>query len=532
MMLGHGAFGEFAFCGDELEGVDLSAFVDFLKAPAAARCWLLEIETATDTLYYSTHGFTSRSTDAPASQWYDGRLSGEIHVDRRIVSDSGLGGLTRVSATASLKNEDGGLDALLTAYSLDGRVAALYVGRPQDARSDFNLVYRGTVLQAVVALDRLDFAIEDGSAVFALPIQNTLYAGSGGLEGGDDLADQPKPLAWGASWNVSPPLVDAAKLIYQVHDGAINGVPAVYDRGVVLSQGSGYISEADMNATAPASGEYRIWQAGGYFRLGATPAGTVTCDVQGDAGGGYVVTTGDILRRVLVLIGLTSSEIDPISFDKLNIDAPAAVGIWVGAQSRSRGSVIEELLMGISAFGGFNRSGAFTAGVIAIASAIAGVDLTSEHIVDIVTEPLPAGLDPVVWRVTVGWKQNYTVQNDLAASVSDARRTFSALAQRQKSASDSAVRTAHRLARKHGPVRGLYGDSADASTEAARLLALWSGPPRMLRVTTRAAGLITDVGGVVSLTHARMGLSGGATALVLDHSFDALSGRAELKVLA
>jgi hypothetical protein len=139
------------------------------------------------------------------------------------------------------------------------------------------------------------------------------------LEGGTDLAGKYKPRAWGNVQNVPPVLVDSASLIYQVNDGAISDVPAAYDRQIALVKGADYVSQSDMQTNAPAAGNYRVWKAGGFFRLGSTPAGTCTADVLGDASGaGYVNKAGDILQRVLLIAGIDSTLIDAAAFAQLN----------------------------------------------------------------------------------------------------------------------------------------------------------------------------------------------------------------------
>jgi hypothetical protein len=233
----------------------MPAFDTFLADPSAERCWLLEIDAlsiapVTDgsqasgafsdaafsevafsegdsggadsgTLYYSSHGFTSQAADMPARTWYAGRLAEDVVVERKIYGRDGIGGLTRTFADCALVNADGGLDALQTNYALDGRPARLLIGRPTDARSAFNLVFSGVVeLLDQADASRMRLRLSDGIARLAVPVNSTVYAGSGGLEGGADLKGKPKPRCWGNVQNLSAPLVDSANLIYQVHDGS------------------------------------------------------------------------------------------------------------------------------------------------------------------------------------------------------------------------------------------------------------------------------------------------------------------------
>ena len=534
----------------------MSAFDDFLAEVDAERCWLLELEGlplapigdgslataayaesaysevawgegdgqessgAIGKLYYSSHGFISQPADTPASTWFDGRIAGDIYVDRRIYGRSGVGGLARVFADVSLVNADGELDELQSDYALDGRAARILLGRPTDARSAFGLVFSGVVAAATVGQAEMKLRLHDGSARLEVPLNINAYAGTGGLEGGADLAGKPKPKGWGNSLNVPAPLVNSASLIYQVHDGAISDVPKVYDRGVDLTKGADYSSQTDMETNAPAAGDYRVWKAGGFVRLGSTPAGTVTADVLGDASGaGYINKTADIVERVLRDQALLdASEIDSASsFAQLNIDAAAEVGIWVGPELTSIASVVDRLLAGVGAFGGFSRLGLFTVGVIAAASGAAADTYTQEDIGNLEREPLPAPVEPVAWRTRVAWQPNYTVQNDLAASVTPARRTFAAQAERIATRSDFAVKGQHLRATEYGPTGNLYAQEADADDEALRLLNLWKVPRAMHRVPAPTRALARDLGDVVTVDFPRHGLAGGKLARVLGH---------------
>lgn len=547
------SFGEFAFGEHDFAPPGESAFAAFLREVTAPRCWLLEMDafslaTTSDassafgdagygelafsddapgtsggvrTLRFSTHGYTSHHSDSPAAVWYEGRLTEEINVDRRIVGRDGLGGLARVFADASLIALDGGVDDLLRDYSLDGRPARILLGRPTDSLAEYGVVFRGVVAAVSISLERATVQLSDGLALLDRPIQENLYAGTGGLEGGADLAGKPKPLAFGRVLNIAPPLVDAVNLIYQVHDGPIQDVTAVYDRGVSLTRVDG----------TPAPGEYSVDVSAGTFRLGAAPAGTVTADVLGDASlSGYVESTAQIVLRILATRAqLTSSAIEPLSFTVLDTDVPAPVGIWVGLEPRTIADVVDELLAGAGAFGGFDRLGRFGVGRIRAASGVEAADYTSEDIVVIEREPLPPAIEPVVWRAIVGYRRNYTVQTDLAASVPAAHKTFAAVAYRSALAEDDAVRTRYVSAKTLGPIESAFADAADAQAEAARLLGLWSKRRSLLRIRTQAPALLRDLGDVVLVCHPRHGLQNGALGIVVSHAFR--GGAVEMGVL-
>lgn len=445
--------------------------------------------------------------DPDSRVFYDGRVKEGITVERSIAGRDGIGGLTRVFAQVQLVNRDGALDNIARDYAIDGRRATLLIGPADGARSDFGNAFTGVVERVGVSTGDMTLVLSDGIAKLDRPVNETAYAGSGGLEGGADLAGKSKPKCYGKVYNVAPPLVDSASLIYQVHDGAINDVPAVRDRGVALAKVVG----------APGAGEYQVNAAAGTFTLGATPAGTVTCDVEGDApAAGYTTKAGDIILRLLSGV-LTSTEINPTSFVMLNQDVPGPVGIWIGTEPRTIADAAGEILAGIGAFGGFSRSGAFTVGLVASPSGVSpAASYTEIEIGELERESLPAPVEPAVWRANAGYQKNYTVQNDVAAGATAAARTFAAQPLRIASAENPTVRSQRLLARDYGPAGAVFADQADADTEATRLLALWGGAPGMYRVPLkRMDALLHDLGDVVELTHSRHGFALGKSARVL-----------------
>lgn len=470
----------------------------------------------------------------PASQvWYDGRLAGDPHVVRSIVGRDGLGGLTRTFAEVELVNADGALDELTASYAIDGRGAKLWLGRPTDKRADFGVVVAGVAARSpLVGVKSLTLSLSDGLARLEVPLNSTAYAGTGGLEGGADLAGKPKPKGWGAVFNISPPLVDSVNLIYQVHDGLANDVPAVYDRAIALARGADYATQNDLLTVAPAAGDYRVWKnaSGTYFRLGGAPAGTVSADLQGDASGGYVSRTADIVSRVLQSQAiLAAGEIDAAAIGALNAAAPAAVGIWRGTEPDTVAAVVAELLGGVGAFGGFSRSALFTCGVIDVGGAPVAA-YTIEKAGTIERLAPPEAVDPVVWRSRVAWQKNYTVQADVAAGVSQARRAFVAQAERVAKRDEIGIKSRRKLAKEYGPNGELYALEADAQTEANRRQALWGVERALYSVPLPAEALARDLGEVVTLTYPRFGLDAGVNAIILEHEI--LGDEVTVKVLA
>ena len=199
--------------------------------------------TAAKTLYFcSKSGFNSEAGDAPARTHFVPRLIQPTEIDRTIFSAGKTMGKSRTGhGELVLDNHDGGLDYLLD-YAFDGRDLVVYYGDDTAAfPAAWDVVGTGTMTQPELKLGTLTLKVRDRQELLNVPIQTTKYAGDNalpaGLEGvAGDLKGKPKPLCYGVVKNVAPPCVNTSKLIYQVNDGAVDTVDAVYDSGIKLGK--------------------------------------------------------------------------------------------------------------------------------------------------------------------------------------------------------------------------------------------------------------------------------------------------------
>jgi hypothetical protein len=199
---------------------------------------------ATTVLRYSNTGYTTGASDTPASTYYDARISQAVDVSRSMFTPGSTQGSSIVGVgDLTLLNGDTLLDPLKE-YSFDGR--AITIRRSTTLNpvypTDFATIFAGTMQSAEFTPGIIRIKLRDLLAGLNLPFQPTKYAGTNalpaGLEGvATDLQGKPKPVTYGVVFNISPPCVNTSKLIYQVNDGAVSSVDAVYDKGVVLGSG-------------------------------------------------------------------------------------------------------------------------------------------------------------------------------------------------------------------------------------------------------------------------------------------------------
>lgn len=461
-------------------------------------------------------GFTTGPSDSPAHTTYEAVLEQAVDVTRTIFAPGTTDGQSKIGfGDLVLLNPDSDLDELLQ-YALDGRDVLVLRGlQSATLRSEFTPVFVGTMEQPEYDADRITIKLRDRQAMLQVPLQATNYGGTNVLPDGldgvvSDLAGKPKPLVFGRALNIAPPCVNTARLIYQVNDGAVSDIPAVYDRGIALTAGGTYASEAELlnDALAPAAGAFKVLLSGGYVRLGSRPVGTVTADVtQGATAADR--TAASIYRALLLRMAVDVGDIDADDLAALDARTDAELGLFVDGDMRAS-DAIDMVANSVGAWWGVSIDGVFRIKRLGRPTGSTVATFTENDLIGpperISTADPERGVP--AYRVTVRYAQNYTVQSDLAAGVDDARRTRLAEAWREVVESDASVQTRHRLATAL-VIESCFAFEDDARTEALRRLRLRSILRHRFDIvvdyTTETSAI--DLGDVVGLLHPRFGLN-------------------------
>jgi len=373
---------------------------------------------------------------------------------------------------------------------------AVYVGDDEGPFSGFQLVFTGTIDQPVFAYDAtgeasVTFSLRDKAKRLDVPIQNNLYqgtnSGASGFEGlPTDLQGKPKPLCFGECYNVTPALCNASTLTYQVHDGAIQDVVAVYDMGVAITT-------------------FTKDLANGRFTLTAAPAGQVTCDVLGAKPAGvYADKVGDL--AALVAGGYGGQTVDAYAVTLLNINATGKVGIYI-KEPQTIAEVLDELLGSVRGYWLINAADVFTFGQLSTSPSplayFTDVDLVEcSHI-----ESSDGQGNIPAYQVELSYLKNYTVQKDgdLAGSVPAARRAQLREEYQKKVVTDTSVKTVHLLSpiiRRNTLLVSNYAYEANA------LASIYKVHNQFVRLVVpfTAANAAIGLGDVVKVTAARFGI--------------------------
>ena len=445
------------------------------------------------TLYFSTNGYTSGPADTPANQYYEPLLKNPGVFTFQMYSDGKLSGpaATGVGAVI-LINNIGQLDYLLN-YALDGRVMEIAEITPQGL-APFLI---GTMEQPLPSLDQVSIRIRDRKVELDVPFQPTKYAGNNalpaGLEGVEDIKGKPKPRLYGVCYNVAPVMVNTSRLICQLSDIALFSIDNVYDRGVALTKGTDYTDQADMEANAPAAGYFRAWPAGGFFRLGSSPAGQLTADAtQGAAAANR--TVAQIVKQIVQIPIAAADCVEQgfIDLDKVNA---SVVGIYVSSET-TYATVIDELCASVGAWYGFENMGKFCIRRLELAGAFAITKINDAKILNIeLLATNDTGRGVPAFQVNLNYAKNYTPQtSDLAGGVTDVRRQWLKRPYRTVKSTDATVKVPHLLSPEVN-VNTVLTTEAAAQTESDRILTLQKTRRDYLKVTVPRTQLLYDTAG-------------------------------------
>lgn len=462
------------------------------------KTWLVELNAynpdtqAEESFYFTISSLTpfSSADDDRADQYYEPRLRVPANIARYLFSKGKISGSSTINkGSVELANPDGKLDFLYN-YGLDGRKITILYGEIGKEFKDFQVILTGVMQVPNFVWNKrgsyIELRVRDRQAeITDKEIQTNLFDGSNsgtaGIEGtADDLKDKVKPLCYGQCYNVPAFCVNYSSNIYQLHDGSIEEITTVYDKGVVLTSEGDVADLTTLQNATISGGCYKTCLAEGIFRLAAEPSGTVTVDCKGDnAGSSYVSSVADIVERILTnQASLTSSDIDETAFTALNTANNAPVGIFI-SKNRTVGSVLDDLVNSIGAYWTSNEDHKFTVGRIEEPDTTAIKEWVKDDLIDIerVLNNAPA------YQVQLSYKPVWKTQSDsdLADSVTASHKNYVAEEYRVATQTDESVLTAHPLAEVFYK-KTLLANQSDAEAEALRLLNILKIQRELLRI--------------------------------------------------
>jgi len=486
-----------------------SQYEAWLANPSEDRVLLAELTAYSSgsavTRYLGSKYFDTGASDTPANKQYEGILVGSPFFSSNMAE--AFSGRSFVSMGDLLvDNGEGDLDSWIT-DAWDGRDAVLKFGDPVWDISDFRTILTGVVDNLQIENDKtLRLVIRDNQRTLDGPIQTTLISSG-------ENTDSPVPLCYGEVFNIMPVSTNTSTHEYQIHEGQIEDIVAVYVDGVA----TGLTVTEDLT--------------NGKFTLSADPAGTVTCDAKGHKpSGSYKYKPGEIIRAIVSRILTDPDDLDTSAFTAFDSDLNYTIGVYIEYRENML-DVIDRILPA-GWFYGFGRDGKFSLAALKVPSGETST-MTIDQI-ETYGDLNVQKADIPQWRTRLGYKKNNTIMDfGTASGVSEAQRTFLKFEHSNVAKYEvSGVKTTHLLAQDPAALPTTIVSSANAVTEATRLQVLFGTQRYTYRVKAFVAPLQIKVGSVVTITDDRFGLSSGTKAVVTGIVEYLLDNKLELELWA
>lgn len=487
-------------------------FTAWLASASSIRTVLVEavarvggVET---TRYLSNRNYTTAAADTPASTAYTACIAGGVSTTESLNLD---GSPSMSWGDIEINNADGSRDGWLDDVWAN-RAVNVYVGDPTWPRADFRLVFSG-VVDDIASRERstLNLKLRDKLERLNAPLSETTLGGS------TDNKDRLLPLVFGEAHNVEPLLVNPATLLYQYGTGAAERLIEVRDNGAPITT-------------------YTSNLAASQFTLTAAPVGQITADVQGvKPSGTYRNDVGRLVQYIVQNYGpsatrFSSGDLDATQLAAFVAACPQAVGRYCSARENVL-ALCQELAASVGAQVVVSSTGLLR--LIQIALPATGTP-TAVSAQDMDARSLTvAERPPVKATARLGYALNATPQASGLATGLPAS-SASALAQEwlTVTSTDATTATTYKLDTQPPKADTLLIDATEATTEADRRRDLWKTPRTIYSATYRAHLMLVELGDTWTLTHARFGLSGGKTGLVVNIDRDWIKGRVTVGVLA
>ncbi len=215
---------------------------------------------------------------------------------------------------------------------------------------------KGVVASASTEGPYVRITVADVSRDIDRPVAPDTFAGTGGLEGGDEATGRAKRRNFGHCWNVEGRVLDKAFNVYEFSDPArpLLGFYAVKDKGragpgaLVDWQGSRDATLAALRAaSAPYGGSVQAPSIA-CVKWWTTPAGPLTADIAGEiplsGPGDYTSTPVGMAAYILAQMG----GIAVTNFAEVGAFRPIDCGWHVGDNSMTAAQLVDRILLGAS----------------------------------------------------------------------------------------------------------------------------------------------------------------------------------------
>lgn len=492
--------------------------------PFAQRVLLVDLKpysvaaAAVVTRYVGSQTFNTEPTDTPANVRYTGCIQNDVYISRSMFTGDNVGGrsIPDIAVLTIINTREPGraasrFDAWLdpTQYTWQGREIVMWMIEHDAAYSTKQEVFKGIIDDIDYDENTITFRIRSRAYLLDKLIQENRYAGTGDAEGFAELAGRPKPICYGRCRNIEPVVIDSVNSVYQVHDGDIEEIEELRDRG---NNNIAFYADFSTYATLVAAsiplGSYATCLDEGLFRLQSPPAGRITLDVKGAwIDGAYSAKPGDILRDIATERA-EITNVDNDAIDALNTQVPGDIGIYLREDANIL-DVMDRIVNSYFGFYGFNRAGQFDVGVFAppAGSPVVSIGERNMDYGSLSRNPVAQ----VVWKVTVYYRENFApqTQEEFAGAVTQDLRDYYA----ETWMKDAVEEDATILTRYPNAIEkvfySLHYDQNYAQSYAAALLTFFGTSRSLFKAQTNLAPLQVNINDNVELVHSRYNLANG-----------------------
>lgn len=475
----------------------------------------------------ASYGRSTTPTDTPANTYVPGYFAENPNYGVALFSgiepdNVGRGGF----GVITLPDVSGDLDARIT-DAWDGATVEILRGNPGSDFNTYGVVATVTSAGILYSQWKKEVRLRDlGWKLDAAPLHDQIFTGAGGINGDAALAGQDKPYCIGVVFNVSPVLINATTLIYQVSCSSIRSVLDLRDGGVSLGSGPDYPNYAALAAASVSPSTYATCKALGLIRLGSSPVYTLTGDFEGDNdllnGQFYPSTRGQIALRIATGLGTQKLSITQVDYSGLNTleqDQPATCGFYWPTQP-TKAQALKEVMQGCLGYFAMRLNGTLALGSVKAPTGTAAVSVNYPE--DFVSEPALQTYQAPRQATYIGYGRNYTkmTPNQIAGSVA---QTPQAAIWQQETRWGSSTNPGLAATFVTAPtirVAGGFAYAADANAEAARQQTLMQTRRERFQLTLNLDPFADLLGKIIQVNnYPRLGWGSSRKFLVVGMSF-------------
>lgn len=378
------------------------------------------------TYYASTHGFTTKPTDSPASTYIEESVAkgGAGSYRRDLFSGARVAGGSAPSfGVIKLDNTDGRLDDFARYAAAGGTVRCYYGDDSMSFPAGYWLVYVSRISQVFADFETITIRQKDRAELLRTPIVTATFAGSGGLEGPAGGPSRKKQMVFGRPGLVPPILIDSTKQIYYLQANAtdvlflasLSSFGRPFEGGVPILYGGILLDVDDVLNVEPEPGTYRICfgtyngnvnsqtQGQGYLRLGTPPTADLRFGPSGYLQNDSITPPRpwrftDLCNRA-GLNDITPSTIASIVGPAENFDA----GNRLVEGDQTYEALFNDRATALNGAWGFNERDQFYCVTLADPTAGSGSSVytfTNDNADEFARSPI-AGMERPVWQVNV-----------------------------------------------------------------------------------------------------------------------------------